>query len=292
MKDVFKKPGGTAAAWLGASLLVLGVGTASAQGLPSVPAEIAKAREIRVGVKCDYPPEGFLDSSGQPDGVEVSMAHQLAIHAFGAGSKAKITCVTTANRVPSLLGGKIDVIIATLGITPARAEVVAFTQPYAWSSQGVLVRANLPYKTVAELNGKAVAFVKGALAITYFEANYPAIKKLQLDGVSDALQALMANRVEGYAHDTPVLLSLARHNQRVRLLDTQFDITLRAAAVRPGDKDLLAFVNASLSRMASEELFRRWLEKYNAGDPDLEVKLMFWDLSKKPDATKQSGGNP
>lgn len=271
-----------AAAWLGASLIALATLPAAAQPKPPVPADIAKAGEIRVGVKCDYPPEGFLDASGNPDGVEVSMAHQLAVYAFGAGSKAKITCVTTANRVPSLLGGKIDVIIATLGITPARAEVVTFSQPYAWSSQGVLVRADSSYKMLADLDGKPVAFVKGALAIPYFEAHYPAIKALQLDGVSDALQALMAGRVAAYAHDTPVLLSLARRNKRVRLLDKQFEVTLRAAAVRPGDKDLLAFLNASLTRMANEHLFRTWLERYDTNDPDLETKLMFWDLSKKP----------
>ena len=278
---------GVIAAWLGASFF-FGAAIASAQGLPPVPAEIAGAGKIRVGVKCDYPPEGFLDSAGEPDGVEVAMARQIAVYAFGAESKADISCVTTANRVPSLLGGKIDVIIATLAVTPARSEVVAFTQPYAWSSQGVLVRADSPYKTVAELNGKVLAFVKGALAISYFEANDPAVKELQLDGVSDALQALLANRVEGYAHDTPVLLSLARHNKKVRLLDEQFDTTIRAAAVRPGDKDLLAFVNASLGRMTSEGLFRKWLSKYDAGDPDLETKQMFWDMSKRPNQNSTS----
>lgn len=270
------------AALLGISMLATVSGPAVAQSASPIPAEIAKAGEIRVGVKCDYPPEGFLDASGNPDGIEVSMAHQLAIYAFGTGSKAKITCVTTANRVPSLLGGKIDVIIATLGITPARAEVVAFSQPYAWSSQSVLVRTDSSFRSLTDLDGKSVAFVKGALAIPYFEAHYPAIKKLQLDGVSDALQALMSSRVDAYAHDTPVLLSLARRNKRVRLLDNQFEITLRAAAVRPGDKDMLAFVNASLTRMDNEHLFRSWLEKYDAGDPDLETKLLFWDLTKKP----------
>lgn len=254
---------------------------ASAQDMPSVPPALEQAGKIRVGTKCDYPPEGYLDNSGTAVGVEVAMAHQIAKYAFGDDAEAEIVCVTSANRVPALIGDKIDLIIATMGITPDRAEVVDFTQPYAWASQGMIVRADDDYSAVADLEGHSIAFVKGALAIPYFEENYPTIEPLQLDGVSDALQALMTNRVDGYAHDTPVLMTLTAGNKRIRLLDEQFKITLRGAAVRPGEAELLEYVNASLTKMAAEGKFAEWFEAYYDGD-DIAVKLEFWDMAKKP----------
>lgn len=260
---------------------VASVTAVTAQELPAVPDAIQKAGTLRVGTKCDYPPEGFLDNAGNSIGVEVSMAHQIAKYAFGEDAEAEIVCVTSANRVPLLIGRKIDLVIATMGITPSRAEVIDFTQPYAWASQGMVVRADSAYGKVADLNGQSVVFVKGALAIPYFEENYPDISQVLLDGVSDSLQVLMQERVEAYAHDTPVLMSLVSQNDKLRLIDEQFKITLRAAGVRPGEQELLDFVNASLSKMASEGKFREWFEVY-ANDENMEVKLNFWDMSKKP----------
>lgn len=257
------------------------VSSSFAQDLPAVPEAIQKAGKVRVGTKCDYPPEGFMDKAGALVGVEVAMAHQIAKYAFGDRAEAEITCVTTANRVPALLGNKVDLLIATMAIDPERAKVVDFTQPYAWASQGVIVRTEDAYKTPADLKDKPVVFVKGALAISYFKENFPEVKQLQLDSVSDSLQALTQKRVEAYAHDTPVLMTLARKNPKLRLLDGQFKITLRAGAVRPGEKEWLAFVNASMSKMAAAGLFRKWFETY-ANDEDMEVKLNFWDMSKKP----------
>lgn len=265
----------------GAFIALASISTATAQDLPAVPDALQQAGKIRVGTKCDYPPEGYMDNTGTPVGVEVSMAHQIAKYAFGDDAQAEIVCVTSANRVPALIGDKVDLIIATMGITPERAEVVDFTQPYAWASQGMVVRAEDSYQAIADLKGHSVIFVKGALAIPYFEENYPTIKPLQLNGVSDALQALMTERVDGYAHDTPILMTLAAGNDKIRLLDEQFHITLRAAAVRPGDVELLEFVNASLDKMAADGKFREWFETYYDGD-DIEVKLSFWDMSKKP----------
>ncbi len=280
MKAYMKK-GSAAVLGLATAALVLGGAPSRAQELPPLPATIKEQGKVRVGTKCDYPPEGFLDNAGKPIGVEVAMGHQIAEYAFGAEAQAEIVCLTSANRVPALVGNKVDVVIATMAIDPERAKVVAFSNPYAWSSQGVVVRADSSYKKVEELKDKPIAFVKGATAIGYFKETYPAATQLQLDGVSDSIQALMQKRVEAYAHDTPVLMTLASKNPKLRLLDENFKVTLRAAAVRPGETEWLAYVNASLAKMATEGRFREWFQTY-ANDADMEVKLNFWDMSKKP----------
>ena len=254
---------------------------AFAQDMPPLPGIIEEAGIVRVGTKCDYPPEGFLDNTGTPVGLEVSMGHQIAKYAFGEDAEAEIVCVTGSNRVPSLIGGKIDVIIATMGINDERAEVVDFTDPYAWSSSGVAVLADAPYDKLADFEGKPVAFIKGAWQIPYFDEHYPNVEKLLLDGVSDSLQALMQNRVEGYAHDTAVLLSMVQNNPKIRLIEESYKIGIRGAAVRPGEPEWLEYLNASIERMTAEGKLVEWLETYS--DPEtLAVKKDFWDMSKKP----------
>ncbi|MCF3935199.1 transporter substrate-binding domain-containing protein [Acuticoccus sp. M5D2P5] len=260
---------------------VVGTAPAFAQDMPPLPTSIEEAGVVRVGTKCDYPPEGYLDMSGTPVGVEVAMGHQIAKYAFGDDAEAEIVCVTAANRIPSLVGGKVDLVIATMGINAEREEVIDFSQPYAWSSSGVLVRADDDTNTLAGLNGKTVAFLKGAWQIPFFDESYPEVDKLLLDGVSDSLQALMQNRVDGYAHDTPVLMSIAANNDQVRLIDEVYKIGTRGAAVRPGETEWLDYVNASLTRMADEGKFVEWFKEH-ADDENLEDKLKFWDMSQMP----------
>lgn len=255
---------------------------ALAQEMPPLPAAIADAGVIRVGTKCDYPPEGYLDSAGRAIGVEVEMGRQLARYAFDDEEKAEIVCVTASNRIPALLGDKVDIIIATMGINAEREEVVDFTNPYAWSSSGLLVMADDPADRLADMNGKTVAFIKGGWQIPYFEEHYPEVERLLLDGVSDSLQALLQGRVAGYAHDTPVLMSLAAQNPRIRLVEEAYKIGTRGAAVRPGEAEWLAYVNASIERMAAEGRFRDWFREFAGEDADLDMKLRFWDMSQKP----------
>src|SRR5262249_17229847 len=50
--------------------------------LPPVPDASKKQGVLRVGVKCDYPPDGYLDAQGKPQGVEVSLALHVAATAL------------------------------------------------------------------------------------------------------------------------------------------------------------------------------------------------------------------
>src|SRR5262245_52285039 len=121
-----------------ALVFVLAAATPSlAQDLPPVPDAIKKQGVLRVGVKCDYPPDGYLDAQGKPQGVEVSLAKQIAAYAFASADKVELTCVTAANRIPSLQGGKIDLIIATLGIRAKREKVLVFSMILRMVVRGV-----------------------------------------------------------------------------------------------------------------------------------------------------------
>jgi len=264
-----------------AALTAAFAGTAAAQTMPPLPEAIQKAGMVKAGVKCDYPPDGFIDPSGKPVGVEVSLARQVAAYAFGSPDKTELTCVTTANRIPTLVSGKVDLVIATIGVTKERAEVVDFTDNYAWGGSDVLVLKDSPLKALDDLKGKTIIVIKGAWQIGWFERNLPEVNMLRLDTVSDGLQALLQGRGVGYAHDLAVIKGLAQKNPRVRRLDELYQLGYRGAAVRKGEKEWLAYVNASIKRAKDEGLVVQWIKQYD--QPDLvETTIDSWDLSKVP----------
>lgn len=266
------------ASWLLAALLVcLSVTTRAA---PPLPPEIASQGVLRVGVKCDYPPAGFLDANRNFAGIEVDMARFLAKQAFGSPDKAALQCVTAENRIPALIGKKIDLIIATLGATPERARVIAFSDPYSWGGGDVMVPKDSPIHSLADLKGHKVVVLKGTTEEAWFTDKMPDVELLKLNTVADAMQALRGGRVDAYAHDDAVLAQLVAKNPDLRLIGTAYAINVAAIGIRKNDTALRAWVNAELVNLKSSGLLKESIDKWVA--PDLRPLMYKQYLTPRP----------
>ncbi|WGF87398.1 transporter substrate-binding domain-containing protein [Marinivivus vitaminiproducens] len=272
-----------APALLAASLLVLSAATAFAQSpeLPAAPQWLTDADVLRVGVKCDYPPDGYLDMSGVPQGVEVSLARQIAEYALGDQDKAELSCVTAANRIPALTGGRADLVIATIGVTAERAEVIDFSDPYAWGGSDLLVASDSGIDSLEAMRGKTIAAAKGAWQVPWFEQHQPETEILQFDSVSDGLQALLQGRVQGFAHDKDVLIGLDVANDNLQLVGEPYIIGNRAAGIAKGHEDFVAYVNAAIAKAKADGLVGEWIEANVKPELQTYVKDS-WDMSKEP----------
>ncbi len=265
----------------GFAVALLPMVAAFAQELPPLPDAIKKQGVLRAGVKCDYPPDGFLDAQGKPQGVEVSLAKQIAAYAFGSPEKVELSCVTAANRIPALQGSKVDLLIATLGVSAERAKVVDFSDNYAWGGSDALVRKDSTIKSLKELAGKPVIVMKGAWQIGWFEKNVPTAQLLKLDSISDGLQALLQERADAFAHDLDVLRPIARKNSQVRLVGEIYEMGFRAAGIRKGETEWVQYVNAAIKKAHNDGLMTQWVKQYV--EPDLQDAVIdSWDLSKAP----------
>ena len=267
------------------ALAGLSIGVASAQTLPPLPDSIKKHGLLRAGVKCDYPPDGFMDQAGKPVGVEIDVARHVAALAFGSPDKIEMTCVTAANRIPSLVGGKIDLIIATLGISDERKKVIDYSAPYAWGGSDVLVLKDSKVKGLDDFKGKTVITLKGAWQIGWFEKNLPEVNLLKLDNVSDGLQALLQGRADGYAHDLAVLQGIAQKNQRTRLVGELYQLGYRGVGFRKGETDWVAYVDAAVTKAKKDGIVTASIKKY--AEPDLvDATIESWDLAKVPSKSR------
>ena len=80
-----------------------------------------KARgKLIVGVKADYKPYGFRDTSGKIVGIEPELAQEVADM---LGVKLELVPVVASNRMEFLKQGKIDLMIATMTDRPDRDRI-------------------------------------------------------------------------------------------------------------------------------------------------------------------------
>jgi len=263
MKRLVTRPG--LSSTLTACAMLLGVAglnatSASAAQLPALPAEIAAKGELAVGVRCDQPPFGFKDESGGFAGVEVEIARQIAEYAFGSRDKAILTCVTAESRIPQLLGKKVDMLIATLGITPERERVVAFSTPYRWDSSDIMVKNDSPAKSIEDLTGKTVIALKGSTQARWLGEHASGIQLTNLNSSSEALMAFKQGRAEGYAHDSATLVMISARDKSVRLIGQPYGISEAAIGLRKNEEAWLAYVNASLAQIKEQNLYSGWIK--------------------------------
>src|ERR1700761_4746314 len=121
---------------------------------------IAKNGTLRVAVPEDYPPFGSVGADMKPQGYDVDMAAFLA---KSMNVKLELVPVNSANRIPYLQTGKVDLVISSLGKTPDREKVIDFSTAYAPYYQGVFGPADIKVSGPADLTGKTVGATRGAL---------------------------------------------------------------------------------------------------------------------------------
>jgi octopine/nopaline transport system substrate-binding protein len=100
----------------------------------SVLAGVAGAEDVRpikIATEGAFPPWNAVDASGKPVGFDVDVGIALC-----ARANLKCDFVTQAwdGIIPALTVGKYDAIMAGMSITEKRQQVIAFSEPYALTS--------------------------------------------------------------------------------------------------------------------------------------------------------------
>jgi len=113
-----------------------------ANRLPALPAEVRSRGRWKIGVKCDFPPFGYINRQNKIAGYDVDVARRFAELAFGRRTRISLTCVTTPSRIPALQRKDVDIIISTLTWTSAREEVIDYSYPYYNATGRLLVPNN------------------------------------------------------------------------------------------------------------------------------------------------------
>jgi len=233
-------------------------GIASAQTL----AELKKKGKLSIGMLVDFPPYGILNSSNQPDGYDADVAKLLA---KDLGVAADIVPVTGPNRIPFLLTGKVDMLIASLAITPERAKQVLFSKPYSAASIVLYGTAKTPIKTAADLKGLRVGVARAStqdVAVTKAAPEGTQIRRFDDD--ASAMQALLSGQVDAIGCSVTVAAQIAKRAPAGQF-ETKFQLLQQnmAVALRPGEDEVAKAVNDFIARNTANgelgKLYQKWL---------------------------------
>jgi polar amino acid transport system substrate-binding protein len=260
--------------WRLALLLAVGLaamgGTATGAAAQTLD-RIIKEKKIRITAEVTSPPFGILDQNGQPDGSEIATARQLA---KDLGVELDLVQVTAPNRIPALLAGRADVAISSLSITFERAKTVMFANPHGALSIVITAPQSVAIASPADLKGKRVGLTRATLEeATVPKMAPPGTEIVYFDDIAATIQALLSGQIDAAGMSAFAAKSIADRNPE-RKIENKLNVTTAyyAAAVRPGDYDLLHWINTWVFLNKQNGVLARIYEKYTGVKlPDLPV---------------------
>jgi polar amino acid transport system substrate-binding protein len=223
--------------------------------LPPLPAEVKKRKRWVIGVKCDFPPFGFIDVRGNNDGYDVAVARRFAQLAFGRANRAILVCVTTPSRIPALTSNRVDIIISTLTWTASRAQQIDFSIPYYSATGRLLVPNNSSITSIGDIVGKNIVTTRGALYATWVRNCFKSSNLLEVDGTAAAVLAVKDGRADTFMFDDAFVLGVATQDRDLKLTTDKFLNVPWGIGIRKGDAVTKRWVDAALRRMKARDEF-------------------------------------
>jgi polar amino acid transport system substrate-binding protein len=229
----------------------------------------AEDKVLKIGTEGAYPPFNNLTSDGKLVGFDVDIAQALC-------DEMKVKCEFVTQDwdgiIPALQAGKFDAIIASMSITPERAEKVDFTNKYYNTPSALAVPKDSTLKGVTkeDLAGKSIGVATSTTHFNYAEKTYtdstvkgyPSSPEEQLDLANGRLDAIEDDIVVlSQWLDTP-------DGACCKLLGTPnpqpVDIFGPGAgiAVRKGETDLVNKLNAAIDAIRANGKYKEINDKY------------------------------
>jgi polar amino acid transport system substrate-binding protein len=224
--------------------------------------EIKKNGVLRVASFDSNPPFGFVDAkSKQIEGLDVDFARALADK---LGVKLQIVPTNPANRIPLLVAGKVDLVLANFTITDERAKQVDFSIPYFASGQQFIVKKGTLGKP-EDLNKLRVGVDKGTVNEGVLREKFPGATVVAYDDTPFAFVALRNGNVQAITQDGPKLIGLLanvpdKDNYEIPAFTISDDYM--GAGIPRGEKALKAFVDSTLLELEqsgkAEAIYNAW----------------------------------
>lgn len=236
----------------------------------SAPPKLVEEGKLTYGVAATFPPFEYKDGTTLT-GFDVDMGEALA---SSMGLQPSALDIDFDGLIPALNGGRVDLINSAMYMTPERAEQVDFI-PYMVVGEALMVPAGNPLGITTlpdDLSGKTIAVTRGAIGETYMVAfnEQLAAKGLEpmeimaLPTNQDALLAVTSGRADGFDTSTPgAAYTLTQQPDTFEIAGT-FELgTEVGMAVRKGDADTKAALEAALTAFVESGAYADLLAKYN-----------------------------
>jgi ABC-type amino acid transport substrate-binding protein len=157
-----------------------------------------------------------------------------------------------------------DINFSQVTITPDRAKVVKFSEPYFDANQGVLVKKGTKVTSLADAKNLKWGAQLNTTGAAYITDNIkPATEARLYNTTVDAFTALNAGQIQAVLLDTPIVLGAVKEKQiRDGEVVGQFKTGEQYGAVVNRDSKNLDAFNQVLTTLKTEGFIDQLLQKY------------------------------
>lgn len=252
-------------------LLAAAAGGASAQTLD----KIKSSGSMTVAYRESSIPFSYLGGDSQPTGFAWEICGKIVDQVKKATGRSDLKvekqAVTSANRIPLLQNGTIDIECGSTTNNSERGKQVSFAINYYYTGTRFLVKADSGIKSLADLKGKKVVSTTGT-------TNYQVLRKLNADqnlgfellGAKDhAESALMveSGRADAFGMDDVLLYGLrasARNPAELAVVGDAIQVEPYGIMLRKDDPAFKKLVDDTLAGMMKsgefEALYKKWFQ--------------------------------
>jgi glutamate/aspartate transport system substrate-binding protein len=254
---------------------------------------------VVMGVRGSSGALSYTLGEGKYVGYHVELC-QRAIDDIGKqlGKKVEVKYqeVTSANRIPLVQNGTVDIECGSTTNNDARAKDVAFAHTAYVEEVRILTKANSPIKDIKDLNGKTVATTTGTTSVQLLRKNERAtgidFKEVFGKDHADSFQLLESGRADAFVMDGQIvagLASKAKNPADFHIVGEVLSVEPIAIMVRKDDPAFLAAVNKTLDGlMKSGEIAKIYDKWFMQPIPPGNTKVGL----PPSDATKAAWANP
>ena len=228
--------------------------------------DIISSGKLRCAVTLDFPPMGFRDESNKPVGFDVDYCHDLA---KVLGVDAEVVETPFSDRIPALLSGRADVIVASTSDTLERAKTVGLTVPYFAFQMVVLTRDNTGINSYADLKGKALGNTSStyeAIALEKDQKSWGSGSFRAYQSQNDTLLAVAQGHIDATVVTNTVAAATIKSGKYKGLKiagDAPYVIDYVSLGAKRSEYGLINYLNLFVNQQVRtgryKELFVKWV---------------------------------
>ena len=203
-------------------------------------ARVLQTKQLRVCIWPDYYGISFRNPKTlQLGGIDVDLAQELA-RDLGPEVRVEFVDSSFARLIEDVAGDRCDIAMFAIGITPARAEKLRFTQPHLQSDvYAVTTRSNRRVQKWADIDqpGVVVAVAKGTFHEPLMRERLRQARLVVLDTPFAREQEVESGRADVFMTDYPYSQRMLANSDWARLVSppATYHLTPYACAMAPGD---------------------------------------------------------
>ncbi|MEO8022025.1 amino acid ABC transporter substrate-binding protein [Polaromonas sp.] len=249
------------------SIALLASSGAFAQATDTL-AKVKASGKIVMGVRESSAPLSYTLGDGKYAGYHVELCEHI-IKALAPAAKIEYTPVTSANRIPLVQNGTVDIECGSTTNNATRQKDVSFAYTTFVTEVRTAVKVASGIKSISQLNGKSLATTTGTTSVALLRkherANDVNFKEVYGKDHADSFLLLESGRADAFVMDDNILAGLIASSKSPKdyaIVGETLNVEPIAIMVRKDDPAFLKAVDAQIQGMMKNgeinKLYDKW----------------------------------